>query len=97
MTRVYINGKLHDKDDAKVSVYDHGLLYGDGVFEGIRVYNSKVFRHDDHLARDRGDRPADLDLHAELQASDHAPHLVDADLHWGALRSRAAASMDGMP
>jgi branched-chain amino acid aminotransferase len=51
MPRVYINGKLHDKDDAKVSVYDHGLLYGDGVFEGIRVYNSKVFKHDEHLAR----------------------------------------------
>jgi branched-chain amino acid aminotransferase len=51
MTRVYINGKLFDKDDAKVSVYDHGLLYGDGVFEGIRVYNAKVFKHDEHLAR----------------------------------------------
>ena len=51
MTRVYINGKLYDKDDAKVSVYDHGLLYGDGVFEGIRIYNGKVFRHDAHLAR----------------------------------------------
>jgi branched-chain amino acid aminotransferase len=51
MTRVYINGKLYDKDDAKVSVYDHGLLYGDGVFEGIRIYNGKVFRHDEHLAR----------------------------------------------
>ena len=51
MPRVYINGKLYEKDDAKVSVYDHGLLYGDGVFEGIRVYNSKVFKHDEHLAR----------------------------------------------
>ena len=51
MTRVYINGKLHDRDDAKISVYDHGLLYGDGVFEGIRVYNSKVFRHQEHIDR----------------------------------------------
>jgi branched-chain amino acid aminotransferase len=51
MTRVYINGKLFDRDDAKVSVYDHGLLYGDGVFEGIRVYNSKVFRHKEHIDR----------------------------------------------
>jgi branched-chain amino acid aminotransferase len=51
MPRVYINGKLYDKDDAKISVYDHGLLYGDGVFEGIRIYNGKVFRHDEHLAR----------------------------------------------
>jgi branched-chain amino acid aminotransferase len=49
--RVYINGKLFDKADAKVSVYDHGLLYGDGVFEGIRVYDGKVFRLREHLDR----------------------------------------------
>jgi branched-chain amino acid aminotransferase len=51
MPRVYINGKLFEKDDAKISVYDHGLLYGDGVFEGIRVYNGKVFRHHEHIER----------------------------------------------
>lgn len=51
MTRIYINGKLYDRDEAKISVYDHGLLYGDGVFEGIRVYNSKVFRHQEHIDR----------------------------------------------
>jgi len=50
-TRVWINGKLFDKHDAKVSVYDHGLLYGDGVFEGIRVYAGKVFRHKEHTER----------------------------------------------
>jgi branched-chain amino acid aminotransferase len=50
-TRVWINGTLHDKNDAKVSVYDHGLLYGDGVFEGIRVYSGKVFKHKEHIAR----------------------------------------------
>lgn len=50
-TRVYINGKLFDKADAKVSVYDHGLLYGDGVFEGIRVYHGKVFKHKEHVDR----------------------------------------------
>jgi branched-chain amino acid aminotransferase len=49
--KVYINGKLHDKADAKVSVYDHGLLYGDGVFEGIRVYAGKVFRLREHVDR----------------------------------------------
>ena len=36
--KVYINGTLFDKEDAKISVYDHGLLYGDGVFEGMRSY-----------------------------------------------------------
>ena len=51
MIKVYINGKLYDKADAKVSVYDHGLLYGDGIFEGIRVYDGKVFRLRQHVDR----------------------------------------------
>jgi branched-chain amino acid aminotransferase len=51
MTKVYINGKLFDKADAKVSVYDHGFLYGDGVFEGIRVYAGKVFKLREHVDR----------------------------------------------
>ena len=50
-TKVWINGTLVDKADAKVSVYDHGLLYGDGVFEGLRVYSGKVFRHSEHVER----------------------------------------------
>jgi branched-chain amino acid aminotransferase len=49
--KVYINGKLFDKEDAKVSVYDHGLLYGDGIFEGLRSYSGKVFRLQQHLDR----------------------------------------------
>jgi branched-chain amino acid aminotransferase len=49
--KVYINGKLYDKADAKISVYDHGLLYGDGVFEGIRIYDGKVFRLREHVER----------------------------------------------
>jgi branched-chain amino acid aminotransferase len=49
--KIWINGSLVDKADAKISVYDHGLLYGDGVFEGIRVYDSKVFELDAHLKR----------------------------------------------
>ncbi len=49
--KIYIDGKLYDKEEAKVSVYDHGLLYGDGVFEGIRSYNGKVFRLTEHLDR----------------------------------------------
>jgi branched-chain amino acid aminotransferase len=51
MSKVYVNGKLYDKNEAKISVYDHGLLYGDGVFEGIRVYNGKVFRLREHVER----------------------------------------------
>jgi branched-chain amino acid aminotransferase len=49
--KVYINGKIYEKPDAKISVYDHGLLYGDGVFEGIRVYNGKVFKLKEHVDR----------------------------------------------
>ncbi len=49
--KIYLNGKLVPKDEAKVSVFDHGLLYGDGVFEGIRAYNGRVFRLREHLDR----------------------------------------------
>jgi len=49
--KVYIGGKFVDKEDAKISVYDHGLLYGDGVFEGIRSYAGQVFRMKEHVDR----------------------------------------------
>jgi branched-chain amino acid aminotransferase len=49
--KIYLDGKLVDKDKAVVSVFDHGLLYGDGVFEGIRVYDSLVFRLKEHIDR----------------------------------------------
>ncbi|MGC6442393.1 MAG: branched-chain-amino-acid transaminase [Rubripirellula sp.] len=49
--QIYINGEYFSKDDAKISVYDHGLLYGDGIFEGMRIYGGKVFRLREHLVR----------------------------------------------
>jgi branched-chain amino acid aminotransferase len=49
--KIYMNGELVAKEEAKVSVYDHGLLYGDGVFEGIRAYSGKVFRLAEHVER----------------------------------------------
>ncbi len=49
--KVYINGKLYPKEEAKVSVFDHGLLYGDGVFEGIRCYNGNIFKLEEHIDR----------------------------------------------
>jgi branched-chain amino acid aminotransferase len=49
--KVYIDGKFCDERDAKVSVFDHGLLYGDGIFEGIRAYNGRVFRLKEHIDR----------------------------------------------
>ena len=49
--KIYIDGEFYDKENAKISVFDHGLLYGDGVFEGIRFYNGRVFRLEEHIDR----------------------------------------------
>ena len=49
--KIYLNGELVDRDKAVVSVFDHGLLYGDGVFEGIRAYNGRVFKLKEHIDR----------------------------------------------
>jgi branched-chain amino acid aminotransferase len=49
--QIYIDGEFYSKEDAKISVFDHGLLYGDGVFEGIRVYKGRVFELDAHIDR----------------------------------------------
>jgi branched-chain amino acid aminotransferase len=49
--KIYIDGKFYAEGEAKVSVFDHGLLYGDGIFEGIRFYNGRVFRLEEHLDR----------------------------------------------
>ncbi len=51
MPTIWLDGKWCDRDTAFVSVYDHGLLYGDGVFEGIRIYGGKIFRLREHLER----------------------------------------------
>ena len=49
--KVYIDGKFYAEGEAKISVFDHGLLYGDGIFEGIRAYNGRVFRLKEHIER----------------------------------------------
>jgi len=49
--KIYINGQFYNEDEAKISVFDHGLLYGDGIFEGIRLYDKCVFKLDEHLER----------------------------------------------
>jgi branched-chain amino acid aminotransferase len=49
--KIYLDGQFVSKDDAKVSVFDHGFLYGDGVFEGIRIYNRRIFRLNAHITR----------------------------------------------
>src|SRR6476660_5269232 len=49
--KIYIDGKFCSENDAKISVFDHGLLYGDGIFEGIRAYNGRVFKLKEHIDR----------------------------------------------
>ena len=49
--KIYIDGKYYDESSAKISVFDHGLLYGDGIFEGIRAYNGRVFKLKEHIDR----------------------------------------------
>ncbi|MCK4905433.1 branched-chain-amino-acid transaminase [bacterium] len=49
--KIYLNGEFVSRKDAKVSVYDHGLLYGDGVFEGLRTYNGRIFKLQEHMDR----------------------------------------------
>jgi branched-chain amino acid aminotransferase len=71
--KIYINGKLYDKADAKISVYDHGLLYGDGVFEGIRVYGGKVFRLREHI-----DRLYESALHIKLEIPMSREQMAEA-------------------
>ena len=49
--QIYVDGEFFDQANAKVSVFDHGLLYGDGIFEGIRFYTGRVFRMEEHMER----------------------------------------------
>src|SRR5215218_698694 len=49
--KIFIDGKYYDEQNAKISVFDHGLLYGDGIFEGIRAYNGRVFKLKEHIDR----------------------------------------------
>ena len=66
--KISINGQLFAPEDAKISVYDHGLLYGDGVFEGMRCYGGRIFRLQEHLKRlDESARAISLELPLSLQ------------------------------
>ena len=49
--KIYIDGKFYNERDAKISVFDHGLLYGDGLFEGIRAYQGRIFKLKEHIDR----------------------------------------------
>lgn len=63
MAKIYLNGEFVPKEEAKISVFDHGFLYGDGIFEGIRAYDGYVFKLEEHLDRFyRSARAINLDL-----------------------------------
>ena len=49
--KIWLGDKLVDEQDARISVFDHGMLYGDGVFEGIRIYNKRIFEFEAHITR----------------------------------------------
>ena len=74
---IYLNGAMVPKEEAKVSVFDHGFLYGDGVFEGIRVYEGKIFRLEEHVAR-LYESARTLELHVPMeQHGDDRGHHAD--------------------
>lgn len=73
---VYFNGKFVPKSEAKTSVYDHGFLYGDGVFEGIRAYNGKIFRLEEHLER-MYDSARAIDLKIPLTKEEMKKAIID--------------------
>jgi branched-chain amino acid aminotransferase len=73
---IYIDGKYLPDDQAKISVFDHGFLYGDGVFEGIRAYNGRVFRLKEHLDR-MYDSAKTIDLHPPLSKDELAEVICE--------------------
>ncbi len=75
--QICLDGQWFGKDEAKVSVFDHGLLYGDGVFEGIRAYHGRVFRLDEHIRR-LYDSARTIQLTMPLTAAQFAAQVVEA-------------------
>lgn len=73
---IYINGKYYPKSEAKVSVFDHGFLYGDGVFEGIRVYNGRIFKCKEHIDRIFNAAKA-IDLEVPISKEEFKQALID--------------------
>ena len=100
--QIWIDGKLVPKAEATVSVYDHGLLYGDGVFEGIRVYGTRIFKMGQHLARlwESADRIrltipySREEIVAAMRATISANGLVDAYIRLVVTRGAGTLGLD---
>ena len=87
--KIYIDGTLYEQSEAKISVFDHGLLYGDGVFEGIRFYQDRVFRLDEHMDRLWDSAKAitlDIPLSREAMIEATLETIRHNDLHDGYIR-----------
>jgi branched-chain amino acid aminotransferase len=86
---VYVDGKFYPQSEAKISVFDHGLLYGDGVFEGIRAYNGRIFKLDRHMDRLFNSAKA-IDLKIPHTKEEMSNLIVEAcrknDIHDGYIR-----------
>jgi branched-chain amino acid aminotransferase len=74
---IYLNGDFVTKENAKVSVYDHGFLYGDGIFEGIRIYNGNIFKCKEHLDR-LYDSAKSIMLHIPLTYEEMQDALIES-------------------
>jgi branched-chain amino acid aminotransferase len=101
--KIYIDGNFYDQAEAKISVFDHGLLYGDGVFEGIRFYNDRVFRLDEHIDR-LWDSSKSIALEIPMSQSELIAAILETirqnDLHDGYIRlivTRGAGSLGLSP
>lgn len=73
---IYIDGVFYSREDAKISVFDHGFLYGDGVFEGIRAYSGRIFRLSEHLDR-LYDSAKTIDLKPSITKEDLAAAIIE--------------------
>jgi len=101
--KIYIDGNFYDQSEAKVSVFDHGLLYGDGVFEGIRFYHDRVFRLEEHIDR-LWDSAKAIALEIPMSRSEVIAAALETirhnDLHDGYIRlliTRGAGSLGLSP
>ena len=74
--QIYIDGKFYPREEAKISVFDHGFLYGDGVFEGIRAYSGRIFRLSEHLDR-LYDSAKTIDLKAPISKEQMTAAIID--------------------
>ncbi len=73
---IYVNGEYMDRDAPCISVFDHGLLYGDGIFEGIRAYNKRIFKFDEHIDRLYNSAKA-IDLEIPLEKEEFKRIIID--------------------